>query len=136
MFFILASGRRNKNTTAADLDELGEKVTKLMANQANDGITVAIGKTDKRVMPFVVIQRNPATDKWQGELGDSIKLGIEDGLLEELEPIQMMDIDEAIASGFISIEESKPKKTQKKRSDQELHSEAKKMIDNLFKSLK
>jgi hypothetical protein len=150
MFFILTTGRRNtKSTTVATLEELGEKVTKMMANQANDGITVAIGKTDQAVMPYVWIRRHPDTDEWEGELGDSIRLGIKEGLLNESDPIQMVDLSEAIMAGIASVEDDgpirtvtipanntpKPKKSQK-RSEENLQVEAKRIVDELFKSLK
>ncbi len=150
MFFIFSMGRRDSKATAITLDELGKKVTKLMASEANDSIVVSVGKTDQAVMPYVWLHRNTETDEWEGELGDSIKLGIEEGLLHESDPIQMMGLNEAIMSGIATVEDDgltrvlnvmppnktpKSKKT-KKPSEKEHQVEAKRMIDDLFKSLK
>jgi hypothetical protein len=147
MFFIHIMGRRS---TAATLDDLGSKMTAAMASQANDAIVVSVGKTDQAVMPYVWIRRDSETDEWEGELGDSIKLGIEDGLLNESDPIQMMGLNEAIEAGLATVEDDglfqevrfrspdkapKPKESQK-LSNEEKEVEAKRMVDNLFKSLK
>ena len=138
MFFIFSTGRRSKSTTAVDLEDLGEKVTKLMSSDANDGITVSIGKTDQAVMPYVWISRNPDTDQWEGQLGDSIKLGIDEVLLVERDPIRIFGLQEALMAGRAEV--SNPPKPQKaagpvKPSDDELQKQAKRMISDLFESL-
>ena len=148
MFFIHVMGRRSKSIAASDLDELGKKVTKEMANKANDAISVAIGKTDQAVMPYVWIRRHPETDEWEGELGDSIKLGIEDGLMIEHDPIQMMGLNDAIKAGFATVEDdgpvrvvsintepTPPKRGKLKLTNEEKVVEAKRMVNELFAEL-
>lgn len=150
MFFIHSMGRVSRNATAATLDELGKKMTTLMASEAYDFITVAVGKTDQAVMPYVWLRRNFETDEWEGEAGDCIKLGVAEGLINESDPIQMFSLNEAILNGMASVEDDgpvrvvklkspketpKPKKS-KKPTKEEQQLEAKRMIDNLFKSFK
>lgn len=148
MFFIMTTGRRNRHSTAETLEELGEQVSKAMANMANDGITVAVGKTDKACMPYAWIRRDLDTDQWIGELGDCIKLGIEQGSLVEHDPIQMLSLEDAVKAGLATVEDegpvrivellneplAPPKKT-KKLSNEEKVVESKRMVSQLFEDI-
>lgn len=153
MFFIQILGRRERNEEAADLEELGDKITAALNSQANDFICVAVGKTFEAVMPYVWIRRNADTDEWEGELGDSIKLGIEGGLIKESDPLQSMGLWDAMANGSPIVEipygeplikkfKGKPEKTKGKKaktkgkpSKEENEAEAKRMIKDLFKNI-
>lgn len=139
-------GRRNAAKEADTLEELGEVVGKAMASQANDAIVVSVGLDDSAVMPYVWIRRNADTDEWEGELGDCIKLGIEDGSLIESDPIQVLTLDQAVTRGIAEIAandgvlktvtiKNEPKPT-KKRSNEEMIKEANRMVKDLFVSLK
>jgi len=149
VFFIQILGRRERREEASDLDELGEKVAAAMEDNATNMIVVSVGKTDEAVMPYVWLQRDLDTDEWEGELGDSIKLGIEDGLVKEHDPIRMLGLSSMTRGELDPVEEepmrfgrakskaapTKPKKVKKKPSEKTLEKQAKKMIDDLFKNL-
>ena len=149
MFFIHSMGRRNCNDEVESLEELGEIVTKRMASKTYDAITVAIGLTNQAVMPHVWIRRNDE-DEWEGELGDSIKLGIEDGLLIEKDLIEMLNLNQAIARGIATVMDDgvgpvvtfhdspllKKSEPKKKKNEKDISAEAKQMIDNLFTSIR
>jgi hypothetical protein len=147
MFFIFATGRRSTRETAETLDELGKKVMKAMANKANDGITVAIGKTDQSVMPYAMLRRSYETDKWEGDAGDSIRLGIDEGLLIEHDPLEMLNLEQAVEAGIVSVEDDGPLRVvsfndnptpapkRKKLSNEEKLDESRRMIDDLFDQL-
>jgi len=138
MFFVHVMGRRNRNAAAKTLEDLGHIMTSEMGNLGNSAIVVAVGKTDQAVMPYVWIRRNDA-DKWEGELGDCIKLGIEDGLIIEHDPIQMLGLDQAIKAGIAEVVDDVPvvirTNRPKKMSNEEKAVEAKRMVDDLFSSL-
>lgn len=149
MFFIMTTGRRTRHSTAETLDELGEKVAKAMANMANDGVTVAIGKTDNACMPYAWIHRDVDTDQWYGQLGDCIKLGIEQGSLIEYDPIQMLSLEDAVKAGLATVEDEgplrivellhepapQPPKKTKKLSNEEKIVEARRMVTKLFEDI-
>jgi hypothetical protein len=147
MFFIFATGRRSTSDTAKTLEELGQKVMKAMANKANDGITVAIGKTDQSVVPYAFLRRSYETDEWEGEAGDSIKLGIDDGLLVEHDPLRMLNLEEAVEAGIATMEDDGPVRIvsvndnpapppkRKKLSNEEKLDESRRLIDDLFDQL-
>jgi hypothetical protein len=59
-------------------------------------------------MPYVWIRRNSETDDWEGTLGDSIRLGIEDGLLTEHDPIQVLSLENAVKAGFAEVADDGP----------------------------
>lgn len=146
MFFIHVMGRKNRSLSAETLTELGKKVEKEMKNGANDSIVVSIGKDEKAVMPFVWISRNLDTDEWQGEAGDSIKLGIKDGLLIELDPVQILGLNQAIQQGITSIYDDGPVRVVSIKepesvphlppSEQELQNKANKLVKDLFANLR
>lgn len=145
MFFIHSMGRRSNSDEVETLDDLGEIVTKRMASKTYDAINVSVGLTDAAVMPYVWIRRNDE-DNWEGEAGDSIKLGIDDGLLIETDPIQMLNLNEAIRAGIATVMDDgrgptvtihdEPVKTQSKKTNEELVVESKRMINKLFSSLR
>lgn len=148
MFFIHTMGRRSRQTSANTLEELGEAVTKAIKSETNDAVVVSVGLTDQAVMPYVWIRRNE-DDKWEGELGDCIKLGIKDGSLIEKDPIEMLNLDQAVARGIARVYNDGvgeviqinpptpiPPKKQKKRSNEELIVEANKMVKNLFANIR
>lgn len=147
MFFIHVMGRKNRSLSAKTHEELGRKVEKEIKDNANDNITVSIGKDDSAVMPFVWISRNLDTDEWEGEAGDSIKLGIEDGLIKELDPVQMLGLNQAIQQGIASMYDDGPVRVvsikeptenaprKKKPSEQELQNKANKLVQDLFTNL-
>jgi hypothetical protein len=146
MFFIQVLGRRSKSHTVYTLDELGDVVTKELADMANNCIVVAVGRTDKAVMPYAWIRRNDE-DQWEGELGDCIRLGIDDGLLVETDPIQLMGINQAVARGIaavadegsirvVTMNQDVPKPPPKKLSNEEKLFMAKNMVDDLFINLR
>lgn len=146
MFFIHVMGRKNCSLSAETLTELGKKVEKEMKNGANDSIVISIGKDEKAVMPFVWISRNLDTDEWQGEAGDSIKLGIKDGLLIELDPVQILGLNQAIQQGIASVYDDGPVRVVSIKesesaphsplSEQELQSKANKLVKDLFANLR
>lgn len=144
MFFVHMMGRRSTNDEASTLEELGEIVDSAMASQANDAIVVSVGLDESAVMPYVWIRRNAETDEWEGELGDCIKLGIEDGSLIEHDPIQMLSMEQTIEAGIAEVEDFGPVKIvsirkqeqpKKKRSNEELAKEADRMVKDLFTSI-
>lgn len=148
MFFIHTMGRRSRQVSANTLEELGDVVAKAIKSQANDALVVSVGLTDQAVMPYVWIRRNLETDEWEGELGDCIKLGIPERSIIEHDPIQMMGLNEAISKGFASVmddgpvrvvsipsEPIKPRKTKKLTNEEKLV-ESKRMVDELFDSLR
>lgn len=144
MFYIHVMGRKSSRSfSAKTLTGLGTKVEQEMADGANDAITVSIGKDENAVMPYVWIRRNQETDEWEGELGDTIRLGIEEGGLIENDPIQMLGLDQAILRGIVSVQDvSVPLPvaptvlTRKKPSEKELQDQAHKLVQDLFSQLK
>lgn len=149
MFYIHVMGRKSsRSLSAKTLTGLGTKVEREMADGANDSITVSIGKDESAVMPYVWIRRNQETDEWEGELGDTIRLGIEEGELIESDPIQMLGLDQAILRGIVSMQDDGPVRvvsvppvaptvpTRKKPSEKELQDQANKLVQDLFSQLK
>ena len=92
----------SRSKEASTLEELGKLVTKQLADRANSSLVVCVGKDDSSVMPYVWIRRND-DDRWEGELGDCVKLGIDEGLLIEKDPIRMLSIDQAVAEGLAEV---------------------------------
>lgn len=149
MFFVQVMGRSTRISEANTLTALGKIVTKELSSMANDCIVVAVGKNSNAVMPYVWIRRNLQTDEWEGELGDCIKLGIKDGLINEKQPIEMLNLEQAIYRGVAEVYDdgvgqvismrdepiAKPKAS-KKRTNEENLIQATKMIKDLFASLK
>jgi hypothetical protein len=147
MFFVHVMGRKSSRSfSAKTLTGLGTKVEREMADGANDSIVVSIGKDENAVMPYVWIRRNQDTDEWEGELGDGIRLGIEDGLLVETDPIQMLGLDQAILRGIVSVQDDGDARVvsvpppiasrSKKQSEKELQDQANKMVRDLFTRFK
>lgn len=139
MFFIHAMGRRNHSSSAKTLEELGKKMEKEIANNTYEMITVSIGKDDTAVMPYVWISRNLDTDEWEGEAGDSIKLGIKDGLIHERDALEFLHLNK-IVQAVMPVHENKSKtkstvKKTEKLSEEEMKNEANKLIKDFFTSL-
>jgi hypothetical protein len=150
MFLIQVMGRTSKLHKRDTIENLGELVTKLLKSDANDAISVAVErKKDGAVMPYVWLRRDlDNDDQWEGEAGDSIKLGIDDGLIVETDPLEQLSLNQAIDRGIVTIHDedylrtfvtnkdeiASPTASSKKEklSNEEKVRESKRMIDDMF----